>query len=85
MKNKIIHDTIILTVITIVAGFLLGLVHDITKKPIADAEFKSSRQLTRRYLQTPLLLKNTKILTRMRQQRQQPTPDLKMTSLRRRR
>lgn len=43
MKNKIIHDTIILTVITIVAGFLLGLVHDITKKPIADAEFKKQQ------------------------------------------
>ena len=43
MKNKIVHDTIILTVITIVAGFLLGLVHDITKKPIADAEFKKQQ------------------------------------------
>ena len=41
MKNKIIHDTIILTVITIVAGFLLGLVHDITKKPIADLRILS--------------------------------------------
>lgn len=43
MKNKIIHDAVILTVITIVAGFLLGLVHDITKKPIADAEYKKQQ------------------------------------------
>ncbi len=43
MKNKIIHDTIILTVITVVAGFLLGLVHDVTKQPIADAEYRKQQ------------------------------------------
>lgn len=40
MKNKIIHDALILTVITLVAGFLLGLVHDIT----ADAIEKGKRE-----------------------------------------
>ena len=43
MKNKILHDAVILTVITIVAGFLLGLVHDVTLKPIADATFKKQQ------------------------------------------
>ena len=38
MKSKIIHDAVILTVITVVAGFLLGLVQDITLQPIRDAE-----------------------------------------------
>ena len=35
-KNTIIKDTIILTLITLVAGGLLGLVYDITKVPIAQ-------------------------------------------------
>lgn len=39
MKNKIVHDAVILTVITLVAGFLLGLVHDITLEPIAKANY----------------------------------------------
>lgn len=39
MKNKIIHDAVILTVITLIAGFLLGLVHDITLEPIAKANY----------------------------------------------
>lgn len=44
MKNKIIHDAVILTIITVVAGFLLGLVHDITLQPIKDAEFKKQQR-----------------------------------------
>ena len=37
MKN-IIKNTLILMVITLVAGVLLGLVYDITKEPIAQAK-----------------------------------------------
>ena len=33
--GKIIKDTAVLLVITLVAGFLLGLVYDITLEPIA--------------------------------------------------
>ena len=33
--NRIVKDTIILTVITLVAGILLGLVYEVTKDPIA--------------------------------------------------
>lgn len=40
MKNKIVHDALILTVITLVAGFLLGLVHEITLEPIAKADYE---------------------------------------------
>lgn len=43
MKNKIVHDAVILTVITIVAGFLLGLVHDITLEPIAKANYEKEQ------------------------------------------
>lgn len=43
MKNKIVHDAIILTAITLVAGFLLGLVHDITLEPIAKAEYEKEQ------------------------------------------
>ena len=38
MKNTIIKDTIILTLITLVSGGLLGLVYQITKEPIAQQE-----------------------------------------------
>lgn len=40
MKN-IIKNTAILTVITLVAGILLGLVYEITKEPIAQAKEKA--------------------------------------------
>lgn len=35
MKNTIVKDTIAITLITVVAGLLLGLVHSITAEPIA--------------------------------------------------
>lgn len=36
--NKIMKDTLILTLITLVAGLLLGLVYEITKEPIAKQQ-----------------------------------------------
>lgn len=36
MKNTILKDTLILTLITLIAGGLLGLVYEITKAPIAQ-------------------------------------------------
>lgn len=36
--KRILKDAMILTAITVVAGFLLGLVYEITKEPIAAAE-----------------------------------------------
>ena len=36
--KKIVHDAIILTAFTVILGFLLGLVYEITKQPIADAD-----------------------------------------------
>ncbi len=38
MNKKIIHDALILTAFTLVLGFVLGLVYDITKAPIAAAD-----------------------------------------------
>ena len=38
MKNSLIKDAMILTMITLVAGLALGLVYEITKAPIAKAE-----------------------------------------------
>ena len=38
MNKKIVHDALILTAFTLVLGFLLGVVYDITKEPIAAAE-----------------------------------------------
>lgn len=36
--KKILKDTLILTIITVVAGFCLGYVYDITKEPIAQTQ-----------------------------------------------
>ena len=36
--NKIVKNTLILTLITVIAGFLLGAVYEITKTPIAQAQ-----------------------------------------------
>ena len=41
--DKIIKNTLILTVITVVSGLLLGLVYDIAKEPIATAQ-ENTRQ-----------------------------------------
>ena len=39
--NKIIKNTLILTAITVVSGLLLGIVYDVTKEPIAQAQYES--------------------------------------------
>lgn len=38
MNKKIVHDALILTAFTLVLGLMLGVVYEITKKPIAAAE-----------------------------------------------
>ncbi len=38
MKNQLVKDALVLTVITLVAGLALGFVSEITKEPIAKAE-----------------------------------------------
>lgn len=43
MSNESIKDTIILTLITVIAGLLLGVVYEITKEPIA-AEQKRAKE-----------------------------------------
>lgn len=42
--NKIIKNTLILTAITLVAGFALGAVYEITKAPIAQAQEKAKQE-----------------------------------------
>ncbi len=42
--NKIIKNTIILTVITLVSGLLLGLAYEVTKDPIAQSEENAKRE-----------------------------------------
>lgn len=44
MKNTIIKDAMILTVITLIAGGLLGLVYGITKTPIAEQAEKAKQE-----------------------------------------
>ena len=48
--NKIIKNTLILTVITVVSGLLLGLVYDITKEPIAAARENTRQEAFRSVL-----------------------------------
>lgn len=42
--NKIIKNTIILTIITLVSGVALGAVYEITKAPIADAQEEAKQE-----------------------------------------
>lgn len=42
--NKIIKNTAILTAITLIAGFLLGLVYEVTKTPIAQTQEAAKRE-----------------------------------------
>ena len=53
--NKIIKNTLILTAITVVSGLLLGLVYDITKKPIAIAQENTRQEAFQFFLTRPLL------------------------------
>lgn len=48
--NKIIKNTLILTMITVASGLMLGLVYDITKKPIADAQENTTQEAFRTVL-----------------------------------
>ncbi len=43
-KNTLVHDTISLFVITVVAGLLLGIVFTVTKKPIEQQEAKTKAE-----------------------------------------
>lgn len=44
MKNTIVKDAISLTIITLAAGALLGLVYQKTKEPIAQAEYEKKQK-----------------------------------------
>lgn len=48
--NKIVKNTLILTAITVVSGFLLGVVYDITKEPIAQAQENTKQEAYRAVL-----------------------------------
>ncbi len=47
MKNKMVHDALVLTAITLVAGLALGLVYEITKAPIAAANEAATQEAYR--------------------------------------
>ena len=42
--NKIIKNTVILTLITLIAGICLGAVYEITKEPIAQAQDAAKKE-----------------------------------------
>ncbi len=42
--KKIVHDAVILTAFTLILGFLLGLVYEITKEPIAAANLAAAQE-----------------------------------------
>ena len=48
--NKIVKNTLILTAITVVSGLLLGVVYDITKEPIAQAQANTKQEAYRAVL-----------------------------------
>ena len=48
--NNIVKNTLILTSITVVSGLLLGIVYDITKEPIAEAQENTKQEAFRAVL-----------------------------------
>ena len=44
--NKLVKDALVLTCITVIAGFALGLVYEITKAPIANVNTTCSPSST---------------------------------------
>ena len=44
MSNKIVKDTVAITVITLVVGLALGFVQDITAKPVAEQQQKAKEE-----------------------------------------
>lgn len=54
--NKILKNTLILTAITLIAGLGLGLVHEITLNPIAQAQEKAKKEACRLYFQMQSLM-----------------------------
>ncbi len=44
MKNSLIKNALILTLITLFSGMLLGLVYEVTKQPIADAQEAATQE-----------------------------------------
>ena len=48
--NNIVKNTLILTAITVVSGLLLGVVYDITKEPIAQAQENTKQEAYRTVL-----------------------------------
>lgn len=44
MNKRIVHDALILTAFNLVLGFVLGLVYDVTKGPIKEAEDKAKQE-----------------------------------------
>ena len=55
MNKKIVHDALILTVFTVVIGFILGLVYEITKDPIAKAEEATAQAASKQCLKMQIL------------------------------
>lgn len=49
--NKIVKNTLILTLITVIAGFLLGAVYEITKIRLPSLRKRQRKKHGRRYFQ----------------------------------
>ena len=59
--NKIIKNTVILTLITLIAGICLGAVYEITKEPIAQAQDAAKKEAWQQYsrMQTQMILNSS--------------------------
>ena len=57
-KNTILKDALVLTLITLAAGGLLGLVYEVTKDPIAQQAEKKNRKPIRLYFKMRIPLKS---------------------------
>ena len=74
MNKQIIHDALILAAFTLVLGFILALVHDITLKPIEAANLATAQAAYKEVFKDADGFK-AMIMMRMRQTRSLPMPD----------
>ena len=59
MNKRIVHDALILTAFTLVLGFILALVHEVTAKPIEAANLAAAhRKHIRQYFRMQNHLRN---------------------------
>lgn len=80
-NNRLIKDAVSLFIITLVAGFLLGGVYEITKKPIAKAEYNKKQEAYQNVFSKASSFEENKELTKLAKSKENFTDDKEVTGV----